>query len=157
MAIQKLNGGAVGIPVFAPGSAECADVFKFSSHARARDALDFGLSITDSSFNIFVLGEDRSGRMTATVAYLRAVTADRRRPNDWIYLNNFRRPHRPRPYRLPAGVGRAFRDRMAALVSRLRETLQPALSDEANEDRVRAGTEQVHSADEARNILALED
>lgn len=143
MAIRRLNGDAVGVPVFAPGSAGCADVFEFSSHARARDALDFGLSITDSGFNVFVLGEDRSGRMTATVAYIRAVTADRPRPDDWIYLNNFRRPHRPRPYRLPAGVGRTFRDRMAALVSRLRETLQPALSDEANEDRVRAGTEKL--------------
>ena len=143
MAIRRLNGDAVGSPAFAPGADEAADVFEFSSHARAREALDFGLSITDSGFNIFVLGEDRSGRMTATVAYLRAVTADRPRPNDWVYLNNFRRPHRPRPYRLPAGVGRAFRDRMAALVSRLRETLQPALSDEANEDRVRAGTEKL--------------
>ena len=140
MATRRLNGDAVGIPVFEPGSAECADVFNFSSHARARDALRFGLLIADSGFNIFVLGEDRSGRMTATVAYLRTAMAGRPPPGDWVYLNNFRRPHRPRPYRLPAGMGRTFRDRMAGFVTRLRETLQSALSDEANEDRVRAET-----------------
>jgi hypothetical protein len=41
--------------------------------------------------------------------------------DDIVYLNNFVRPHRPKPYRLPAGMARKFRDHMTMLVPQLRE------------------------------------
>ncbi|MGY8961062.1 MAG: Lon-like protease helical domain-containing protein, partial [Alphaproteobacteria bacterium] len=106
-------------------------------HTRAREALEFGLGVTDPGFNIFVVGEDRSGRMTATLAYLERHLEGQPPPNDWVYLNNFRRQHRPRALPLPPGVGRKFRDRLAQLVPQLREALTTALGGDDHQNQVR--------------------
>jgi predicted ATP-dependent protease len=82
--------------------------------------------VPELGFNIFVVGEDRSGRMTATLELLTEHAKRLPRASDWIYLPNFRHPERPRPYRLPAGVGRLFRDRLQALLPALRQALARA-------------------------------
>ncbi len=116
MSVERLAAGAVGPPVFdvppAQAAGEAPRIFDLSSHRRAREALEFGLAVPELGFNIFVLGEDRSGRMTATLELLAEHAKRLPRPSDWIYLPNFRHPERPRPYRLPAGIGRVFRDRI---------------------------------------------
>src|SRR3546814_18510067 len=96
------------------------------------------LGIPDPRFNLFVLGEDRSGRMTATLQFLRDRVSHRPTPSDWIYLNNFHSPNRPRPYRLPAGAGRAFRRRIAALVPALRTSLTSTSGADAKQAHIRS-------------------
>ena len=61
MTSQKIAAADVVIPQpgFDDGPGE---VFKLSSHERAREALKLALSISRSNFNVFVLGEDRCGR-----------------------------------------------------------------------------------------------
>ncbi|MCZ6722262.1 MAG: ATP-binding protein [Proteobacteria bacterium] len=130
MSAKHLDAAEVGLPVFAlpdPSEGdESPGLFDLSSHQRARQAIEFGLSIADPGFNIFVLGEDRSGRMSSTLGYLEDHITARPAPSDWVYLNNFQRPNEPRPYQLPAGVGRRFRDRIATLTPALREALKTA-------------------------------
>jgi predicted ATP-dependent protease len=75
--------------------------------------------MTGIGFNTFVVGDDRSGRMTATRELLEGYVRDRPPQDDWVYLNNFLKSHRPQPYRLPAGAGSALRDRLAVLATRL--------------------------------------
>jgi hypothetical protein len=80
--MRALRASDVTIPrhPWKPGD---EDAFALSSHARARDALDLALSIDAPGFNVYVLGEDRAGRVSATVAYLNTVCAEataRRRP-----------------------------------------------------------------------------
>ena len=132
MSIRRLAGSETGPPAFAipppdikPGSeaGEPPHIFDLSSHRRARDALAFGLAVPQLGFNIFVIGEDRSGRMTATLDHLAEHAKKLPPPPDWVYLPNFRHPERPLPFRLPAGIGRGFRDRVAALLPALREAL----------------------------------
>ncbi len=128
----------IGLPRFSVIRAEDAEVFDLDSHARARAALDFGLSVEGLGFNIFVVGEDRSARMTATLAYLADAVAKRPAPRDWVYLNNFRHPDHPTPHALPAGMGRKFRDAMAALVPRLRDALGASFAADAYQARLLA-------------------
>lgn len=154
MSARKLAADRVGLPRFMPITAGDADVFALSSHRRAREALEFGLGISEPGFNLFVVGEDRSGRMTATVAFLRQAMADRPPPPDWIYLNNFRAPHRPRHFRLPAGVGRRFCRRMAAFLPALREALGQAFGSEDYQNQVRARGEAV-TAEIGQRLNAL--
>jgi len=130
MSVERLAADTVGPPAFdvpavAPPS-EAPRIFDLSSHRRAREALEFGLGVPELGFNIFVVGEDRSGRMTATLELLAEHAKRLPRPSDWIYLPNFRHPERPRPYRLPAGIGRAFRERLVALLPALRQALARA-------------------------------
>ena len=114
--MKELSAAEVGFPehVFEPS--EDSQVFMLSSHARARDALDFGLNIGDPGFNIFVLGDDRTGRMSATLNFLKEALRERIPADDWIYLNNFNETHRPLPFSLPLGTGRKFATRMGELI-----------------------------------------
>ena len=136
MAARRLAAAEVGHPRFAFTPADGIEVFDLDSHSRAREALDFGLKVAGLGFNIFVIGEDRAGRLTATVAYLDEALAKRPPPSDWVYLNNFRHPENPRPHRLPAGMGRRLRDRVAAMIPKLREALAAAFASEAYQARL---------------------
>ena len=72
MALTKIPAAEAGMPdfPFAPPLPE-PDVFSLSSHARAKEALELGLQMREPGFNVFVVGDDRSGRMTATLKFLK--------------------------------------------------------------------------------------
>lgn len=137
MAARVLQADEVGIPEFKVEPA-AGEVFSLASHARAKEALEFGLSTNEPGFNIFVVGADRSGRLTLTMSFLQEEMESRPQAADWLYLNNFRRPHRPRPCKLPGGMGRRFRDRVAALIPDIRAALQRAFDDEAHQNTLQA-------------------
>ena len=139
MPVRKIEAADAGLPAFEitdTGGTPDVRVFSLSSHARAREALEFGLDAHDPGFNIFVVGEDRTGRMTATLSFLEEALHDGPRPDDWIYLNNFRRSNEPLAVRLPAGQGRKFRDDMAALIPQLRDALHQAFAREEYQQRL---------------------
>ncbi len=135
MSVKQLDADMVGLPSFAvpakprrqDGQDDDVNLFDLSSHNRARQALELGLGVDAAGFNIFVLGESSSGRMSATLDHLRAYVADRPPADDWIYLNNFRRPHKPRRLPLPAGQGRRFKAAMGSLVPALSIAVHHAL------------------------------
>ena len=155
MTAREIPAERLGVPRFAWREArEGAGAFDLSSHARAREALEFGLALREPGFNVFVLGQDRSGRMTATLEFLAAAAARAPAGTDWVYLNDFHRPHRPKPYALPAGVGRRFRDRMAALVPRIRDSLARAFAAESYQAVVRAEGERLR-AEVAQRMAGL--
>jgi predicted ATP-dependent protease len=133
----------VGLPRFEPSGDASGEIFALSSHKRAREALEFGLSVSEPGFNIFVLGEDRSGRMTVTLSFLRAMAAGRPVPDDWLYLANFQAAHEPEPYALPAGIGRRFRTRMKDLVAQIAETLGRAFTSAGFQGAVQAQRERL--------------
>lgn len=148
MTVKKLSRDDVGKPDFSgrfdagTEGLEEARLFDLSSHTLAREALDFALSMDDEGYNTFVLGEDRSGRMDATRGYLTAHVTGKPASDDWVYLNNFRRTHKPRPVRLPAGKGRAFRDDMAELLPALTDALRKAFTSDAYADQIRLAQEE---------------
>ena len=147
MTAKQLRADDTGRPSFAgrfDASHEGTDdvrLFDLTSHKRAREALDFALPIKDIGYNIFVLGPDRSGRMDATLTYLQDFVAGKKPCDDWVYLNNFRRPHKPRPIRLPAGKGRKFRDDMAELIPAIADALRKAFTGDAYGEETRAEQE----------------
>ncbi|HUK07350.1 MAG TPA: ATP-binding protein [Stellaceae bacterium] len=129
MTVESLTAAAVGPPEFAlpaPSGDAPPRVFDLSSHRRAREALAFALAVPRLGYNVFVLGEDRSGRMTATLELLEKHAQGLPPAADWLYLPNFRHPREPRPCRLPAGVGRQFRDRLGELLAALGPALRRA-------------------------------
>lgn len=73
---------------------------------RAVSALQFGLGIANSGFNIFISGPPGIGKMTAVKAFLERLAGQRENPPDWCYVNNFEDPYSPKACRLPAGRGR---------------------------------------------------
>jgi len=145
MAVKELSASEVELPRFAFTPADDVDVFELGSHARAREALDFGLAVPGVGFNIFVVGEDRAGRMTTTLGYLNEALAKRPPLNDWVYLNNFRHKWNPTPHRLPAGMGRRLRDRIATVIPQLRTALGAAFTSDSYQARALALRETIQS------------
>jgi predicted ATP-dependent protease len=139
MTIRKLPSDEVGVLDFAVAP-DSAGVFALSSHARAKEALKFGLHTDVQGFNIFVVGAERSGRLTETVAYVQEAIAKRPPADDWLYLNNFRRSHRPKPCRVSAGTGRRFRDSLATLLPCIRDALKQAFGSDAHQATLQAPT-----------------
>ena len=77
--------------------------------ARAVKAIEFGISIRNHGYNIFVSGIPGTGRNSIAKSIVKRISLDRPVPDDWCYVNNFKDPDRPRAIKLPAGKGREFR------------------------------------------------
>ena len=103
-------------------------LFDLSSHKRARDAIEFGLKMRDKGFHVFVVGEDRSGRMTSTLSYLKQYTKTLPAANDWVYLNNFLHNHKPKPFAFPSGVGSHFKEKLDELIENVAILLNKTLN-----------------------------
>lgn len=136
--LLKLKPEEVAFPLFAAGDGP-ADTFKLSSHARAHEALDLALAIAGPGFNVFVLGEDRCGRMSTTIDYLRS------RPQlphlqrlDWLYLTNFWVEREPFAFGLAPGEGRRFKEHLEYYLRRLQKTMAAALDNDVHRERVDA-------------------
>jgi lon-related putative ATP-dependent protease len=87
---------------------------------RALDALDFGLSLESAGFNIFLLGENGTGRMTTIKAILAQKALSEPIPFDWCYVYNFKDPDTPVAVSLEPGVAVVFQRDMEELIKILR-------------------------------------
>ncbi len=109
---------------------------EFVGQDRAIRAIEFGLNMHSAGYNIFVAGLTGTGKTSIVKDYIerlikkRAVDQTTPALEDWCYLHNFKEPDRPQIVNLPQGMGRKFRDRIADLLSQLREHLGRAFSGE---------------------------
>ncbi len=76
---------------------------------RAVKAIEFGLSIRNHGYNIFVSGIPGTGRNSIVKSIVKRISLDQPVPDDWCYVNNFKDPDRPRAIKLSPGKGRDFR------------------------------------------------
>lgn len=90
--------------------------FDLTSHARAGTAISTGLKMRSYGANVFVIGGDRSGRMTATMEYLEDYTKKIPPCGDWVYLNNFDTNYQPIPFQLPRGQGVKLKRTLGELI-----------------------------------------
>lgn len=95
---------------------------------RALDAIRLSAGIRQPDFNLYVLGSTGTGRHSAAVKLLREEAATRPVPADWVYVNNFDAPHRPKALQLPSGTATPLRREMENLVDDLANEI-PALFD----------------------------
>jgi len=86
---------------------------------RALTAIEFGLGIDSNGFNLFILGESGTGRSSTIKRVLDQRSKDQPIPDDWCYVHDFKGGDRPTCLRLPAGLGKTFRDDMETLISLL--------------------------------------
>jgi lon-related putative ATP-dependent protease len=100
-------------------TAELSPLEEVIGQARAVRAIEFGIDIESPGFHLYALGPAGTGKTTAIRRLLEKRAADRPSPQDWLYVNNFEDPERPRAIPLPAGMGGRFRDDMAELAEEL--------------------------------------
>ncbi len=95
---------------------------------RAIDAIKLSAEIGHKDFNLYVLGREGTGRHTAVAQLLTKAAATRPMPCDWLYVNNFDVPHKPKAMKLPPGTAAALKTAMQLLVDDLAVEI-PALFD----------------------------
>ena len=87
---------------------------------RALHALDFGLSLQSTGFNIFILGEHGTGKMTTVKSFLSKRAMQESVPKDWCYVFNFKDPDVPVAVSVEPGEAIVFQKDMDELIKILR-------------------------------------
>jgi lon-related putative ATP-dependent protease len=117
--------------------------------ARAVKAIEFGLSIKNHGYNIFVSGIPGTGRNTIVKSLVKRISLGRPVPNDWCYINNFKDPDRPRAVTLPPGMGREFRSDMEKFIEFMQNEIPKVFESKEYEEQKSRIAEEVEKAKEA--------
>ena len=98
----------------------------FIGQDRARDALSFGLGINARGYNLYVMGEQATGRFTLVHEFIDKYVSKTFTPDDWCYINNFEDEREPFSLKLPAGESKKLVKDMQNLVDELLDTFPAA-------------------------------
>ncbi|GAA6171121.1 ATP-binding protein [Colwellia sp. KU-HH00111] len=91
----------------------------FVGHDRAKEALDFGLSMTAVGFNVFAMGEHGIGRQTLIKQLLNELAKTQATPVEWCYINNFDENHAPHKLYVNPGDGKQLLSRINKFIDEL--------------------------------------
>lgn len=141
---RSVDGKSLGFKT----TAELGSAAGLIGQERAAAAIDFGLSMRARDFNIFVVGAPSSSKSAAVRAHLHKIAATSQTPSDWVYVNNFADPRRPRALSLPPGRGPQLADNMRTAVAELASSLPAAFSSEDYRARRRAIDEEFRGGQE---------
>lgn len=99
---------------------ELQDFKETIGQERAIRSLDFGLSLDSTGFNIFILGEHGTGKMTTVRSFLHQKALDEPVPSDWCYVYNFSDPDAPLAIELDPGHAVSFQKDMEETIKILK-------------------------------------
>lgn len=103
----------------------------FIGQERAKGALEFGLDMTMTGYNLFVMGEPATGRHTLINDHLKTVAKDKETPHEFCYVNNFEDTRAPQFIRLAPGDGKRFHEDVEAFVDEILDTFPAAFDNPA--------------------------
>ncbi|MGJ8681527.1 Lon protease family protein [Paraglaciecola sp.] len=109
----------------------------FIGQDRARDALSFGLGIKAKGYNLYVMGEQATGRFTLVHEFIDKYVNKTVTPDDWCYINNFDDEREPFSLRLLAGESKKLSKDLGLLIDELLDTF-PAAFDNPGYQRKKA-------------------
>ncbi len=117
---------------------------------RAVKAIEFGVSIKNHGYNIFVSGVPGTGRNSIARSIVKRISVDRPVPDDWCYINNFKDHDHPRAIKLPPGKGREFRRDLERFIEFMQSEIPKVFeSKEYEEQKSRI----VDEAEKAKEVL----
>ena len=135
---------------------DLAPLHAFADQPRAHEAIRFGTEMAVRGFNIFAIGANGANIHGSVRALLADAAAQRPKPADWVYVNNFATPHRPVAIALPAGRAGALDKAIEHLIDDLKASLPAAFESEDYQKR-RSSIEQESRAGNDRAFTALRE
>ena len=94
---------------------------------RAVNALQFGVAMQRPGYNIFVMGDQGTGRFSYVSDYLKSEAKRQQTPDIWCYMNNFKNPREPRALSLHPTEANAIKQLIDELINQLIATFPAAL------------------------------
>ena len=121
---------------------------------RAQSALEFGISMTNSGYNIFVMGETGSGRLSMIMQYLNALAPNHPAPSAYAYVDNFDNSREPIAVQLPAEHGQDFCKAIENLITNVLATFPAAFENPSYQQKKTAVERQfVHTYRDATEYV----
>jgi hypothetical protein len=102
---------------------------------RAVSAIEFGLSITNHGYNLFVSGIPGTGRNSIVRSIVKRISLDRPVPEDWCLINNFRDSDRPHAVKLVPGKGRELQRDMEKFIELMLAEIPKAFESKEYEEQ----------------------
>ena len=130
------------------------DEQSFIGHERAKEALDFGLSMGAIGFNVFAMGEHGTGRLTLIKQIISVLASKEKTPQEWCYTNNFDDNHAPFQLFTQAEEGKQLQARINKFIDELID-LFPGVFDHPGYQRKKSAIERefTQKYDEAISIV----
>ncbi|MGR9115125.1 MAG: Lon protease family protein [Gammaproteobacteria bacterium] len=94
--------------------------------SRAQSALEFGVAMQNPGYNIYVMGEPETGRLSMITNHLDMLAHKQSTPPSYGYVDNFDNPREPVSIELPAGLGQKFSKDIDQLIDNLLATFPAA-------------------------------
>jgi len=120
---------------------------------RAKEALSFGLGVNSTGYNLYVMGEQATGRYTLVHNFISQRAHQQPTPNDWCYLNNFDDERQPIALQLPTSRSKGFVEDIESLLDELMDTF-PAVFENPSYQRRKAA---ITRANEQRYDKAIDE
>lgn len=116
-------------------TAELPDLDDAIGQKRALRSIEFGLDMEATGFNLYISGETGTSRTSTIRSTLKRRAKGEPRPNDWVYVNNFKDSDSAVSLSLPAGLGRELAKDMKELIESFRSEIPKALESKEYEIR----------------------
>lgn len=84
---------------------------------RAQKSMEFGVSMKEKGYNIYISGSSGSGRTYYAKKFLEKICHNYKTPDDWCYVYNFENKYKPIGLSFPTGFGKVFQQDMEFLVN----------------------------------------
>ena len=128
----------------------------FVGHDRAKEALDFGFSMSAIGFNVFAMGEHGIGRQTLIKQLLSNLAKEQPTPAEWCYINNFDENHAPYKLYVNPGDGKQLLSRMNKFIDELMD-LFPEIFDNPGYQRQKSAIDRDFNKKYDEAIAAVEE
>lgn len=102
---------------------------------RALRSIEFALGMEETGFNLYISGETGTSRNSTIRNILKKRAKTEARPNDWVYVNNFKDQDSAISLSLPAGRGTELAADMKELVDAFKMDIPKALESPEYEAR----------------------
>ncbi len=108
-------------------TADLPDLDYAIGQKRALRSIEFGLEMEEAGFNLYVSGETGTGRTSTIRNILKKRAKSEPKPNDLVYVNNFRDNASAVELSLPAGQGSQLVEDMKELIDAFKKDIPKAL------------------------------
>jgi lon-related putative ATP-dependent protease len=102
---------------------------------RAVQAIEFGMSMKSSGYNVFVTGLEGTGKSTIVKDLTNRFASELPVQDDWCMVNNFQDEYCPISISVPAGTANRFAKKMEKLIEDLKTELPKVFASESYQER----------------------
>jgi len=119
-------------------TSEIEETVNIVGQERASEAIDLGMNISYSGYNIFVLGPTGMGKRKIVEGFFKEKAKSDPTPSDWIYVHDFDNPDKPDAIKFPPGIGSQYQQDIEDLIEEMQTALSAAFESEEYQNRRQA-------------------